>query len=207
MATFHAMPAMLTAGAMLGAATICLTMSYAGGPSSTGNPVPAGLNLPISSDTYPMASDEEEEEREGIKRQQEQEHELQKERVEEAEEAKRSSLAEDAPAPAAVRAQLEVIGARDVISGRSGDPCVFSVPLPGKGVEIELRLGMLGSGGALEARRTIHAVASQKACGDEDAFFLDATAAPSLLTLCPSTCTWARAASGRLHADIVVTGM
>jgi hypothetical protein len=216
------LPVLLSAGALLLTATACLTVSYAGAPVGTGRDPGAGEAARVLAvgDAVPLGGEEEEEEREEAERKREEvEHEVEiadaparaaaaaAETEAEAEKQKKSSLMEDRPIAAVIRAEEQVINARDAVSGGVADPCVHSVALPPAGRTIELRLTKRGAGENDAETRVLREVTSQKACTSGDGFFLDEQRAPAKLALCPSSCAWARDAAYGLRADVILSGL
>lgn len=212
-----AVPNLIVAGAVLAAATTCLTISYARAPSGVGVPVagfaPAVLLGPERGTPLGGKEEEEEEKREELENESEKAHyaeraERAREQTErDAEAQKSSTTAEDRAAAALLRAQSEVIAARDVASGMPSDPCAAALLIPPGGAQVELRVIKRTAAGGEEAPRMLHQVASRDACALQEGFYLEQHTVPAKLVLCPTSCEWARAASHGLRADVVMAGL
>lgn len=213
----RAIPGVTVAGLLLAAATTCLTVSYAGAPSSTGLTVTSTApgRLLLAGDALPLGGKEEEEEekREELENESEKNHyaeraERAREQTErDAEQQNSSRMVEDRAASALLRAQIEVIESRDAMSGQPADPCVHAVLVPPAGAKLELRISRRRPNGAGEDGRVLHPVARDASCALEDGFILDEHAASPRLVLCPSSCEWARAAPHGLRVEVMVSDL
>jgi hypothetical protein len=223
----RALPILLPTVALLLAATTCLTVSYAGVDEATVRPpnVSQGTGRePAASEGQRVADDVEhvwmlgpkEEEREEAENEHEkgaarERAEEAREETEEEREKQGSASPHGSSGSAVLRAHLEVIHARDAASGASPDPCSHAVALPPlrEGTTeptIELRLTLRSLDGTADATRTLAEVAPREACSSHDGFHVDRRYVPARLTLCPSSCAWARGAAQGLSADILVRG-
>jgi hypothetical protein len=212
-----ALPSVLVASAMLVAATTGLMVSYAGAPSGVGVPVadvaPAMLLGPERGAPMGGKAEEEEEKREELedeneKAQYAERAENAREKTEEDAEAQKSSTTpEDRAASALLRAQGEVIAARDAESGMPSDPCSQPLQLPPGGARVAAHVTRRAQGGGEETPSVLHEVASRTACTSEGGFFLERQTAPSRVVLCPVSCEWAKAAPQGVRVDVMMTGL
>lgn len=206
----NALPVALTTVALLIAATTCLTVSYAGVDE---RPTPRGATTAfeqkqstgVVEHAWLGGHDEEIEEQTELNEAPRRAEEAREETEEEHEEQK-SSMGQGLTGEPILRAHLEVINARDAVSGASGAPCVHSVVLPPVGHTIELRVTRRGSDRSADETRSLNEVATVASCASEEGFYRDAGGAPARLTLCPAVCAWTRRAVHGLSVSVLVTG-
>jgi hypothetical protein len=224
----HLLPAALSAGALLIAATVCLKVSYAGieddgalaslwnrSPQDRhGNGAP---DLIDRSDSEPDVRswmslsgnpDEQVEEQKEASEAPERAEEA-RESSEEMREEYGSSTRSTRFSEAVLRAHLEVIQGREPPGGVAPDPCVYRIALPPASGEkparrVEVRLTRKESDGRLGETRALAEVTSPATCTTEGGFFIDNQRAPAKLSLCPASCSWARSAVYGLSADVLL---
>lgn len=203
-------PLVLVSGALLMAATTCLTVSYADindapknmGKVTPGNEQPKGTG---ESSAW-FGKEEEEEKREEIENERlpERAEEAREETEEERENQKKSS-SEDRPSSAVLRAHLELINFRNPAAGGAFSPCTQSVTLPPVKSRIELRFTKRNANDTKDQTRTMREVATSENCGDQGDFYIEPHSVPARVTLCPDACAWTKSATNRLSVDVLVT--
>jgi hypothetical protein len=203
-------PLVLVSGALLMAATTCLTVSYADindaprnmGKATLGNEQPKATGESAAW----FGKEEEEEKQEEIENERlpERAEEAREETEEERENQKKSS-SEDRPGSAVLRAHLELINSVNPAAGGAFSPCTQSVTLPPVKSRIELRFTKRSVNETEEATRTMHEVTSSEKCGIQGDFYIEPQSAPARITLCPDACAWAKSATNRLSVDVLVT--
>lgn len=191
--------------------------SYGGAPSGVGIPV-AGVAPAVllgHERGVPLGSKEEEEEEKREELENESEKANYAERAErareqterDAEAQKSSTTPEDRAVSALVRAQGEVIAARDAESGMPGDPCAQPLHLPPGGARMGVHLTRRTPGDSEVAPRVLQEVASRTACTSEGGFFLERQATSSRVVLCPISCEQAQAMPHGVRVEVIMTGL